>query len=407
MPSVMTSKCICIFVTNDVTHDSRVLRTASYFASKGHTVEIIGLTSKREALTDESIDRNTHIHRVPRYDQPTTESKNIFKIAKYYLPLLYTGTENTRRMLQYARTLQPKIVYANDLDTLLLAYRFARASRVPLILDAHEILTETISQSKLPSYISWAFKKYYTYIEKRYLPKTQLLVTVCNSIADYYHNKYPGLAIQVIKNVPSKSLVPKKTENLHALFKIPNNTKIVLYQGKFLPGRGILQLIDAIRLLPQQYVLCLIGEGSMENEMKKRIDLLQITSRVFFTGQLPIEKLLSYTAGASLGTVLIEDINLSKRFALPNKLFEYMAAGIPILGSSLPEIKRVILDNACGQVIDKLDPQTIGNAIENILNSTNLFRLGKNGQIAFQTTYNWDLESVKLQSVIDTYTKFE
>ena len=113
----------------------------------------------------------------------------------------------------------------------------------------------------------------------------------------------------------------------------------------------------------------MLGDGLALESFRARVRSGE-WQRVYFPGKVPLAELPSYTASADLGVVLIEDISLSHRLSLPNKLFEYMHAGIPILGADLPEIGRIIRETKTGEVCDPNDPQAIATAIKRLLSDT-------------------------------------
>ena len=133
-----------------------------------------------------------------------------------------------------------------------------------------------------------------------------------------------------------------------------------------------------------------IGGGSLENEMKRIINEDKMNHKTHFLPLLPNPELIEATRDAALGLVLNEHINLSKEYALANKITEYMAAGIPVLASESKEHYRVLEDAKCGIVQNFGSAAELGEKINTIINGSELMEMSKNGEAAFKSTYNWE-----------------
>jgi glycosyltransferase involved in cell wall biosynthesis len=116
---------------------------------------------------------------------------------------------------------------------------------------------------------------------------------------------------------------------------------VFLYQGILNAGRGLPVLIELFSKLPKSSKLVILGNGGLEKQLKKAAAQKQATNIVFFD-LVPLNELPSYTAGADIGFNLLEPLNLSKQLASPNKLFEYIQAGIAVIGSDTIENEKVI-----------------------------------------------------------------
>ena len=138
-------------------------------------------------------------------------------------------------------------------------------------------------------------------------------------------------------------------------------------------------------------ILVLVGKGDISNKIEKLIVSNQLDNKVKMLGEVPYEKLYSYTIQADLGLSLEEDAGLNYRYALPNKLFNYIHAHIPVLVSNLPEMKNLVNNYQVGEVIDSYNPKDIAEKIKNMLESNNYSRWVKNCK---KTTLelNWENE---------------
>ena len=224
------------------------------------------------------------------------------------------------------------ICVANDLDTLPANYLASRIKCTPLVYDSHEYFTEVPELIGRP-----VIKAIWTGIEKLLVPRVEAAYTVCDSIAEVYRDLYK-VNFKVIRNLPvcsdwEASLAEPKAETEFA--------KIILYQGALNLGRGIEAAIRAMQYLDGAE-LWLAGDGDLTEQLKKMVAELKLDQKVKFLGRLPLTDLSQITRQADLGISLEEDLGLNYRYALPNKLFDYIQAGVPVLVSNLPEMKKIV-----------------------------------------------------------------
>ncbi len=193
----------------------------------------------------------------------------------------------------------------------------------------------------------------------------------------------------LLRNLPKRVKTVEKID-LRKLYGFPENSLILLYQGVILKGRGLHKLIS---LLPAIDDLCLVilGDGDLRLELENYVSELQMKDRVKFTGTISQNELLSYTASADIGCVLIENISRSYYYALPNKLFEYIAVGIPVLASNLPQMVQIIDEYGVGKYVDPDNRQEIIDVVELFRDSEFRKTIKANAEIAHQRL-NWDSE---------------
>ena len=161
------------------------------------------------------------------------------------------------------------------------------------------------------------------------LPKLKNTYTVCDSIANYYAEKYQT-KFNVIRNLPVK----KNSTSFSKLSFDTSGKKIIIYQGALNMGRGLEFIIDTMPFL-SNCILIIVGTGDIAKKLKKLVINKNLEKKVKFLGQLPPKKLQTITPLAALGISLEEDLGLNYRYALPNKIFDYIQAEVPILVSDL------------------------------------------------------------------------
>jgi glycosyltransferase involved in cell wall biosynthesis len=280
------------------------------------------------------------------------------------------------------------IIHCHDLWVMPAAWLLRLLKKSRLIYDAHEYYAglEIFNRNKHR-------KKIWMAIEYLSIPAVDLLVTVSEPLANLYRQKYPNLqAVEVIRNLPksetSKGPAQAVTfpDALHP---------VVLYQGHFRPGRGLVNLLRAMPLIENVH-LVLIGGGELENELRQLVEDHDLRDRVTFLGYLPIKDLIKTSAQADLGIVLFEPTSLNYTYALPNKFFEYLMAGIPVLASNIDTLKSYIDEYQIGMTVDPSDSRAIAEQVRVMLSdSKKLDFWRKNAQKAAKIL-NWNNESVKM-----------
>ncbi|MFD1551576.1 glycosyltransferase [Putridiphycobacter roseus] len=366
-------KKIIISVTNDLYTDQRVKRICAFLHDTGYDITLCGRKLKSSpALNDRP-------YRVKRFNLPFTTGALFY--ASYNVRLFF--------YLLFHKT---DVLLANDLDTLL-ANRMAKSFKrnTTLVYDAHEYYTGVPELESRPK-----VQKVWQRIEKYCLPKVDKMYTVNSSIADLYQKLYPG-KIEVIRNISNfikatKSLTKKE-------LGLPLDKKIVIIQGAGINvDRGAEEAVEAIKLVPNT-VLIFVGDGDVIPALKEKVRAEKLTEKVLFYGKQPYELLMNFTMQSDLGLSLDKDTNINYKFSLPNKVFDYIHAGIPLLVTDLVEVKKVVDAYQVGEVCRSLVPIDLAKQMENIL-----FNKPLHAKYVFNThqaakELNWKNESKKLARI--------
>lgn len=297
---------------------------------------------------------------------------------------------------------------ANDLPCLHPALMLKKKGMVKrVIYDAHEIYSETIRQffpgkPYMPFHKRWLANALTSFMvrnaeqfERKAVGKIDGMMTVNNSLAAYFSKRYSIKKPVVVRSIPD--IVQDDTVfpfDFRKHYGWSADTKILLYQGMLNPGRGLYISIDAIALLEVKYKLVIIGDGPLKMDLQKYSGANDLSDRVKFFGSVPNEELIQYTKGADIGLCLIEPINLSKKLSLPNKVFEYLHAGIPVLGSDLPEIKHIIKNENIG-LTSSLKADDAAEKIKIMAEQDYKLTLKQAAQLI-----NWQNEKGKLKSML-------
>lgn len=284
------------------------------------------------------------------------------------------------------------LVWANDLDTLLPAFLTSRMLNRKLIYDSHEFYTET------PSLISRPLKrKTWLWVEELCLRRIRFMFTVNESIRDVYRRRY-GIDAKILKNVPSYAI----TSSIEKVNLPYTNKRILLLQGAGLnQDRGSEEAVHAMKYLENKYILLVVGSGDAIGNIRQLAKDLKVDDRVIFTGLKPYREMLGYTRAAHLGLAFEKNtLSGSGQYTLPNKLFDFIHAGLPILSSRAKEMERVIVQHSIGSFIDNHSPQHIAAVIDSIFDQPELLNSWRLNCLSIAKQYSWESQEELLMQTM-------
>jgi len=359
-------KTAIVCVTNDLSIDNRVHKTCMTLQKCGYWVIEYG------RLLPDSLPLERSYF--------TLRKKLLFRKG----PLFYA--EYNIRLFLYLMTVNVDLIFANDLDTLPAAYFAAKLRKKRLVFDTHELFSEVPELVNRP-FIKLFWKKAEDYI----LPKLPDTITVCQSIATHYNKAY-NTDMKVVRNAPNYN---PYSQTKKILFP---GKKIILYQGALNVGRGLEWILDAMPLVDDA-VLVIIGEGDIKQKLELQVKALKIEDRAQFFGKVSTEKLHEYTSCADIGLCLLENKGLNYFYALPNRIFDYIHAGIPVLATRFPEIATIVKNYNTGTLIDHYEPDylaaTINDMLANPMNTDHFETVAKE--------LCWEKEEEVLMEIINKY----
>jgi glycosyltransferase involved in cell wall biosynthesis len=305
-------------------------------------------------------------------------------------PLFYIAY--ALRLFYFLLMNKADLLYANDLDTLLSNFYCSRIKNSRLIYDSHEYFTGVPELVRRPRKQA-VWKK----LERHILPRLKSMITVNQSIATMYRGEY-GIDVTVIRNVPLKGIT-EETSLSRADFNIPEDKSVFLFQGAGINvDRGAEEAVEAISLVPEA-VLLFIGGGDVLQNVKSLVERKKLEDRVFFIPKQPMSKLRSFTRLADFGLSLDKATNINYRFSLPNKLFDYLHAGLPVLVTALPEVERIVTEYNVGMVIPDPDPATLAEAMRQMITHP-LLRTWQDNTVIAAGELSWENEKQKLISFV-------
>lgn len=356
------NKKIIVSVISDIVTDQRVQKECNTFHKMGYDVLLIGRKSKNTFLLNE-------------LDYEVIRFSNLFRRG----PLMYLVFN--LKLFFYLLFKKADVLWANDLDTLLPNFIISRLKNTKLVYDSHEYFTLSVYKK--------TSRKVWELLENFLFPRLKNVVTVNNSIKNVYEEKYK-VSITVIRNVPYKSVKNKHFENVI----LPPDKKILVMQGIGLnENRGAEEAVLTMQFLPDDFNLYFIGSGTIWNKLKKMVHELNLCSKVTFIDVLPYSHMLEYTRQCFLGLIFEKvDVTDEHLFALPNKLFDYINAGIPVLSSKAVEIKLIIEKYNIGDFINSFEPIEIAENILEISKNKEVYNLWKRNTVAASEELNWENE---------------
>jgi glycosyltransferase involved in cell wall biosynthesis len=368
---------VAYFILNSFDVDSRARLEVETINQMGHKVDIIvteGASSTKHL--------GCPIHRIGQRRWPSRK----IRFIQYNLAAALIGMR-----------LRADIYHAVDLDTLAAAFWAARKTGGRIIYEARELYTELE-----PLRGRKVIRSFWQSLERRLIGKVDRVVTINESIAMELCGRYGIEKPAVIRNVAGapKSLNPR---DLKAQYGIPEDNKILIYQGVLRRGQGLMKQLDILRLL-NGVSMVFVGDGPLESDLKEKTSRLALNDRVIFAGRVAPDELLSYTASADAGMLLMEGVALNNRLALPQKLFQYLSAGIPQIVSSMPEMSRFVKEQGTGIVVSSDDPVGAAAEIAGFISDHERFNMARENCRKSAATINWETESARW---IEIYKELE
>lgn len=366
---------IVISVINDLVTDQRVSRVAGTLSASGYDVFLVGRRLSRRLPMPASG------YRYRRFRMIFTRG-----------PLFYAFF-NLRLFLFLLVSARPAMLLSNDLDTLPANFLASRIRRIPLLYDSHEYFTEVPELVGRPG-----VKRIWAFLERKMVPGLKAAMTVSGSIAREYESKY-GVPFTVVRNLPYRRDVIHDPE-FHDRY--PATHKII-YQGALNVGRGIELLISSMKWITDATLL-IVGDGDIRDELRDQVTRMELGHKVIFPGRVPPGTLHRITCQCHLGVSLEEDLGLNYRMALPNKIFDYVQARIPVFCSDLPEMSALIREYKVGEVCRQREPESIAEQITSMLhNQSAIAEWNKNLEHAADILC-WENEQHLVRKLVDRLT---
>jgi len=359
-------------LTGDIRWNSRALKQLRLLSGMGLSVYAVGIANKSTGIQQgDGITIRT-------LKRPGGSGPRFFKQVH-------------KLMEKTIQEVSASIYHASDLYTLPAQATLAKRNRAKLVYDARELYPHVASTQGRP-WIRW----FWQVLEWRYCRRAHLVSTVSPSIADRMHSTYRIKPPIVLYNVPEyKSVGP--SDIIPNTLGLNPGTCVILHQGNVQKNRGCFVLAKAMSQV-KDAVLVFLGDGPLKGQLKDYVVKEGLSDRVRFISKVDPSVLLDYTASADIGVTLLEDTCLNHRFALPNKLFEYLMAGLPVLASDLPEIRKVVNRFKVGELVNPSSPDSVAKGLMKLVELAELRNSYKQNIPAVFETFSWEQASQEYAS---------
>ena len=384
---------VVMMVVSDLRIDPRVEREARSLAAADYVVEVICPQTYDGGKPPPKLDwgPNVTIHFLHwsaasfMNDRPGYLADQIYQAALQFKPLVF---------------------HSHDLSTAYAGLAAARVTGANLVVDFHEWFSENVhwdaSISKWSPYPD-GWKQELQELETRCLTEASATITVCDSIADAMVEELGGRRPIIVRNIPNLKAIPTKTyPSLKAQLGLPESAFVLLWQGGTGPTRLIEPIIQALEFAPR--CTFVIRGPSLDLFGKDYLELASkhgVKERLILEGPVPSRDVTAAARGADAGIWTLPELCRNFTYALPNKLFEYIAAGLPLLAANYPEARRLVTTHDVGLTFEPYDPQSIAAAINRLIDEPDLrARFQANTSVAL-TQLNADYEWQKLVELYD------
>lgn len=286
------------------------------------------------------------------------------------------------------------IYVAHDLPMILVAIAAAKRHGGKLVYDSHELFVEQeLSKSE---------RKMWEAIEKEHISSFDAVITINVSIAEELKKRYHLDDVNVVHNCELVQEVNCDSSKLfHNYFNLSDDVAIVLFQGGLSKGRNLEKLVESMSYVKTPNLhLVVLGNGVLLSLLQQLASKYEIEHRVHFHAAVPQKSLLQYTASADVGIIPYRATCLNNYYCTPNKLFEFIAAGLPVVATDLPEIRRIVQNNGIGVVGETESAQQLAVLVDMLCSDTERLKKCKRAVLVAGKKINWQCES---QILIDVY----
>ena len=373
-------------VLNDFTRDNRVLKIAQSLTDSGHEVTVVALHKVGLPLEEERGNWRVNRTRTASAALPRGTLFGAVRLAELALKLVWKW----RKVDAW---------HCNDIEAFALGWCAQRINpRLKLVYDCHEFEAERNGKPAIE-------RRLVGWLERVMIRKAEAVITVSPSIAEAYRQRYADYGIpevHLVRNIPERE--PEDSANatsdaspdhFRARFGIPKEDFIALYQGAFIYNRGLETVLEAMESLEGTGIhLVLMGYGRLQNLVD---EAAQRWPHIHVHPAVPYEEVLAYTRSADVGLVSVKPTCLSYLYCLPNKLFEYILSGVPVLSNDLPDCRALIEECGVGAVVKDDNPRGWRQALVELReNGTHDFQSGLESA---PSRLSWNQEKAKLVAI--------
>jgi glycosyltransferase involved in cell wall biosynthesis len=366
---------ILITFLGNINYDTRCKNLFDTLSTKNFDVEFIGFDWMTEDFTEAYGD------------------VSIFKLNKGFLSISFYLKFIWHIKLKLLNS-KVSIIFAEDIYTLPFAVIFGKLKRAKIYYDSRELFGYLAGlKEKKFKQLFWKFT------EKLFIKKADYVIVTGQMDGEFLKKEYGLKNIILLRNLP-RYYKPSLKLDLHSHLQIDKSKKIILYQGILLKGRGIEKVFSVLSEFPN-CVFVIVGDGEFREYYHDLAVEMSLTEQVIFLGKFTQDELPKITASADVGVALIENLSTSYYYALPNKLFEYIMAEVPVIVSNLSQMKEVVEKYDVGFAVDIDSKAELITTLKKLSEDTRLYDSKKqNCHIASQEL-NWEKEITALLKTLN------
>lgn len=397
-----------VMLTADREIDRRILLQADSLESAGWEVVILAMP-----LDDHTIDTDARVVRLAGESAPAARENLVLEAYRWVrrcVPMNGLVMRTLKRWAwrylvdqeaffvrlfgEAASRYSPDVFVAHDLPMLAVARQQAERCGARLVYDSHELYCEQDFSER--EKVRWA------QIEARHIGACDAVITVNASIAAELEKRYGIRNVGVILNADRAAEPPARSRAFHELYALPASARVLLLQGGLSAGRNLEALVEAMRhVRDRSVVLVILGNGALAKTLAGIVEASGLRGRVFFHPAVPQKDLLQLTAAADAGVIPYQATCLNNYYCTPNKLFEFIAAGLPILASDLPEIRKMVEGRGIGMVGDMSTPEAFAGLIDSFFGDPARFSTWAEKVLLARHAVCWEVEARTLLSIYE------
>ena len=368
---------VCDVVLNSIWYDPRVRKQIVEYKNQGVEVSCVGYRCNRFD--------GEQVKKLPCPASIVSIDNKYDGKQKGIIRKVIRERKKNRVVKEAILACAPDVIHANDLNALIPAYAASKKLKCKLIYDSHEINTDNYTGKK-----NRFLRAYYQAMESRLVHKVDLMVSVSHAASDYFAKEYHIQKPMVITNCARASENVSQPAEKNEGFEVLNH-------GGFYAGRGYDLMVEAAPLLKEypEIRLALRGFGSIENQLHKRAEDLNATNVVFYP-KVKVEELIPLAAGSMVGVAITEPVCLNFKLSVSNKLFEYAAAGLPVIMSDIPEHRYLNEKFQFGLILPDNSPQSLADAVLRLYQNSELYQQLAENSKRMSQELNWENEFARL-----------
>jgi glycosyltransferase involved in cell wall biosynthesis len=407
---------VCMIVHNQLWNDARVKKEASSLRDAGWQVTIIARPEQGHPGSEDW--QGIRVIR-PRYRSALTDNlRKGFDTgpsrrrslvegligalrrnrARRFFSDLFRNSMFELKFLRAAISAKADVYHANDLDTLLVAWIASKICGGRLVYDSHELW---LGSAKYLREMSAPGRLRDRLTEKVLVCSADAVIHATPGRAEAMKRMYPRIRrMCIVENCPGIT-GRHESDRLRRAAGAPTDCALILYQGVLANERGLEQLFDAARILRGENLrIVLVGHDCTDGRLPAMAAAPDLAGIVTLLPPVESEELPNLTAGADMGLILFRNTCLNHFYSLPNKLYEYMMAGIPVIASDLPEIARIVNSCGCGLLVDPENPESIAGGIRDLASKpAERLEMGRRAREAAVANHCWPVQEKALLSL--------